>query len=115
MGIDEFGNIVGWAADLDDGGRAKAILWRPVPESTGALALGGLLLLFALRGRRRCAQHTPPEELCYGTSIHPSRPPPGQRRFWFTFARIVAISMEAFRNGNRILYRKNEPCESRKK
>ncbi|MDQ2986792.1 MAG: hypothetical protein M3R13_08740 [Armatimonadota bacterium] len=53
MGIDEFGNIVGWAADLSDGGRAKAVLWRPVPEPCSAIALGGMLLLLAARCHRR--------------------------------------------------------------
>ncbi|MDQ2985607.1 MAG: hypothetical protein M3R13_02660 [Armatimonadota bacterium] len=53
QGIDEFGNIVGWAADLKDGGRQKAVLWTPVPEPSSAIALtAGLLLLAAHRLRR---------------------------------------------------------------
>jgi hypothetical protein len=52
MGIDEFGNIVGWALDLDDGGRAKAVLWRPIPEPSGVVALGLFVAIFALRRRR---------------------------------------------------------------
>ncbi|MDQ2986098.1 MAG: hypothetical protein M3R13_05185 [Armatimonadota bacterium] len=49
MGIDEFGNIVGWAADLSDGGRAKAVLWRPVPEPGTGIAIATLMALFAIR------------------------------------------------------------------
>ncbi|MDQ2986074.1 MAG: hypothetical protein M3R13_05065 [Armatimonadota bacterium] len=59
MGIDEFGNIVGWAADLSDGGRAKAVLWRPVPEPSSGLVVGGLLAIAAISKRFTTRSRTP--------------------------------------------------------
>jgi hypothetical protein len=53
MGIDEFGNIVGWAADLKDGGRQKAILWRPIPEPNSGNVVSALTILLIARRRLR--------------------------------------------------------------
>lgn len=52
-GIDELGNIVGWATHVPTGAD-HAILWRPVPEPSPIVLLG-LLSFFALL-RRKAAQ-----------------------------------------------------------
>ena len=44
MGIDEFGNIVGWATHLPTGAN-HAVIWRPVPEPNPLIVLGLLALL----------------------------------------------------------------------
>lgn len=49
-GIDEFGNIVGWARHVPTGA-AHAILWKPVPEPSSLVAIG-LFALFAIIRRR---------------------------------------------------------------
>ncbi|MCW5946357.1 MAG: PEP-CTERM sorting domain-containing protein, partial [Fimbriimonadales bacterium] len=50
MGIDEFGNIVGWARELGPNGGHRAVMWVvPEPGTIGAFAAG----LFALAIRRR--------------------------------------------------------------
>lgn len=53
-GIDEFGNIVGWATHVPTGAN-HAILWRPVPELSSVVVLG-LLTLFTTLMRRTRAQ-----------------------------------------------------------
>jgi len=51
-GIDSAGNIVGWAADTTTG-RAKAVLWVPVPEPSSWLAIGlGLAIWIAGKGKQ---------------------------------------------------------------
>lgn len=50
-GIDEFGNIVGWAVEnMPDGFRSRAVLWV-VPEPGTVLALSAGLLALALQRR----------------------------------------------------------------
>lgn len=53
MGIDEFGNVVGWAIDLGTNGGARAVMWV-VPEPATVVALS--LWLCALAARRRKAK-----------------------------------------------------------
>lgn len=51
-GVDEFGNVSGWAWDIQRGGYS-AILWRPVPEPSPATMLAtGLLLMYTRFGRK---------------------------------------------------------------
>lgn len=51
-GIDEFGNIVGWARHIPTGAN-HAVLWVPVPEPSNVLLLGLSTLYLICRKRRR--------------------------------------------------------------
>ncbi|MEW5883108.1 MAG: PEP-CTERM sorting domain-containing protein [Armatimonadota bacterium] len=52
-GIDAEGNIIGYAEDLSDQNRGKAVMWSPVPEPGTVVGLATLLTLLATRRRAK--------------------------------------------------------------